>query len=238
MRIHAKAGGFCWCASRRRPLFAIAMALMGLASSAASAQSNAQIQGENGTGSQAALKATLTYNADLLADGAGGDRPGFMYDGRLGLILNGDLDQLMGWQGATAHLSIHAIHGTGISGDRVGNVLTVSALEARPALRLFNLWIEQKLSSRVTFRLGQFTAAQEFAISPTANLFVNSTFGWPASFAVDLPSGGPAYPLAAPGARLSYSPTPDTTLLVAAFAGDPAGPGAGDPQSREVAGEI
>ncbi len=73
-------------------------------------------------------------------------------------------------------------------------------------------------------------------VSPTANLFINSTFGWPDSFATDLPSGGPAYPLAAPGARLALQPNAQTTLRVAAFTGDPAGPGGGDPQQREKHG--
>lgn len=31
-----------------------------------------------------------------------------------------------------------------------------------------------------------------FSACKTAVLFVNSTFGWPVSFAIDLPSGGPA----------------------------------------------
>jgi porin len=62
---------------------------------------------------------------------------------------------------------------------------------------------------------------------------VNSTFGWPSSFATDLPSGGPAYPLAAPGIRIAVAPNPRTTLRIAVFAGDPAGPGKGNPQRRD-----
>jgi porin len=80
--------------------------------------------------------------------------------------------------------------------------------------------------------LGQFTAAQEFAISPTAGLFVNSTFGWPNILAQALPSGGPAYPVGALGARFSYA-GPRAALLLAVFNGDPAGPGGGDPQRRD-----
>jgi hypothetical protein len=45
-------------------------------------------------------------------------------------------------------------------------------------------------------RLGQITVAQEFLVSQNANLFVNSTFGWPAVPAQDLPSSGPSYPQA------------------------------------------
>jgi porin len=167
---------------------------------------------------------------------SGGARRGANYVGRLGLIADADLERLVGWEGAVAHLSIHQIHGEGLSANRIGNLLTVSGLEAEPALRLFNLWVEQRLGRKVSLRVGQFTAGQEFAISDSAALFVNSTFGWPGSFAVDLPSGGPAYPLAAPGVRLQYAAREGQTIRIAMFAGDPAGPGSGDPQHRDLHG--
>ncbi|GAA0312754.1 carbohydrate porin [Sphingomonas oligophenolica] len=200
---------------------------------------NVQHQEENGEmlkRRQAAITGALTYNSDANADLAGGADRGAAYLQRIGLIGDADLDRLIGWHGASAHVSVHFISGTGLSGSRVGNVLTVSGLEAEPAARLFNLWVEQKLGARATLRVGQFTAGQEFAISPTAGLFVNSTFGWPASFATDLPSGGPAYPLAAPGLRLAAMPGDGLTVRLAVFAGDPAGPGSGDPQRRDLHG--
>ena len=200
---------------------------------------NAQHRDENGkaAGTRAgAVKLTPTYIGDLAGDARGGMRTGVTYMARIGLIGDADLDSLIGWHGATAHISVHGIFGEGLSQHRVGNLLTVSGIEAEPAFRLFNLWIDQKIGSKASLRVGQFTAGQEFAISNTANLFVNSTFGWPASFATDLPSGGPAYPLAAPGARLAIAPDARTMLRLAIFAGDPAGPGGGDPQRRDLHG--
>lgn len=197
---------------------------------------NAQHRDENGEAAHAqhgAVSLHFTYLNDLNADISGGERQGANFLGRAGLIGDADLDRLLDWRGATAHFSIHWIHGEGLSAHRVGNLLTVSGVEAEPALRLFNLWIEQRIGSRAALRIGQFTAAQEFAISPTAALFVNATFGWPASFAADLPSGGPSYPLAAPGLRLALMAQHRLTLRAALFAGDPAGPGGGDPQRRD-----
>ena len=179
------------------------------------------------------ISLTLTYGADVKAIVSGGHRTGANYLGRLGIIADADLDALLGWHGATAHISVHQIHGQGLSQHRVGNLLVVSGLEAEPALRLFNLWVQQRIGTGTTVRIGQFTAGQEFAISDTASLFVNSTFGWPGSFATDLPSGGPAYPLAAPGIRIAVAPDARTSLRLAIFAGDPAGPGEGDPQRRD-----
>ena len=179
---------------------------------------------------------TLTYNSDVDANLAGGDRTGAAYLQRVGLIADADLERLAGWRGARLHASVHAINGRGLSEHYVGNALTVSGIEAEPALRLFNLWIEQSIGRHASVRVGQFTAGQEFMISPTAALFVNSTFGWPGSFASDLPGGGPAYPLAAPGVRLALQGEAGTAVRIAMFAGDPAGPGSGDPQRRNLHG--
>jgi porin len=185
---------------------------------------------------QAPATLALTYNSDANANVTGGLSQGGAYLQRVGLIADADLGTLLGWRGASAHASLHAIAGNGLSALRVGNLLTVSGIEAEPAVRLFNLWVEQTLTPRTTWRIGQFTAAQEFAISATGSLFINATFGWPASFAADLPSGGPAYPLAAPGVRLAAAMDDRTQLRLAAFAGDPAGPGTADPQRRDLHG--
>jgi len=200
------------------------------------AANESQNKGENGEMAKSAIDLTLTYNSDLNADLAGGQRAGGAYLQRLGLIADVSLADAVGWQGAKLHASVHAINGTGLSGHFVGNLLTVSGLEAEPALRLFNLWVEEDLGNGASLRVGQFTAAQEFMISGTATLFVNSTFGWPGSFASDLPSGGPAYPLAAPGIRFAGKVGHSITIRLALFAGDPAGPGSGDPQRRDVHG--
>jgi len=179
---------------------------------------------ENGEAMQRTERAfalTFTYNSDANANISGGKRTGAAYLQRLGLIGDADLARILGWTGATAHISAHSIVGAGLS-TKVGNLLSVSGIEAKPALRLFNLWIEQKFADNASLRIGQFSAGQEFVLSPTANLFVNSTFGWPGSFAADLPDGGPAYPVAVPGARATVSIDNGKTIIrTAIFAGNP-----------------
>src|SRR5215210_5253378 len=109
--------------------------------------------------------------------------------------------------------------------------MTASGIEALPSTRLYELWLEQKFfNDRIAVRAGQLAADTEFLVSQQATLFVNATFGWPAITAANLPSGGPAYPLATPGVRLKVAPTDELSFLAAIFNGDPAGPGPGDPQ--------
>ena len=64
-------------------------------------------------------------------------------------------------------------------------------------------------------------------------LFLNSSFGFPEVPAVDLPSGGPNYPIATPFLRMRYRATDAFTLTGAVYNGDPAPPGTGDPQLRD-----
>ena len=76
-------------------------------------------------------------------------------------------------------------------------------------------------------------------ISQYAGLFMNSSFGWPALPAIDLPAGGPAYPFATPGVRLRALPNEQTTLLLGVFNGNPAANAnfpPSDPQLRNPSG--
>jgi len=185
---------------------------------------------------QAGLQFTFTYYGDALGNLSGGAKQGIGYSGRFGTVVDADFEKLVGWSGAAFHASIHQIHGSGLSANNLENLMVVSGIEAPASSRLFNLWIEQKLGSNTNLRLGQITAAQEFLVSQNANLFVNSTFGWPALPAQDLPSGGPAYPEATPGARLKFTPSAQLTIMAAIFNGDPTGPGLGNPVERDPFG--
>jgi len=185
---------------------------------------------------QQGIQFTFSSYNDVLANPIGGVKQGFGDDGRFGAIMDADLAKLIGWSGATLHASIHGIYGTQFSATNLDNLMLVSSVEAPPALRLFNLWIEQAFGSGVSLRVGQFTAAQEFVVSQNADLFVNSTFGWPMLNSVDLPSGGPNYPDATLGARLQIIANDHLTIRAAIFDGNPAGPGTGNPVGRDPDG--
>ncbi|MGO4571865.1 carbohydrate porin [Microvirga sp. 2TAF3] len=180
---------------------------------------------------------SFTYIGEGLGNVSGGFRRGVIYEGQLQGTLDADLDKLLGWPNANFHTNFYQIHGHGLSRFYLGNLMAVSGIEALPATRLYELWLEQKFAGdRVALRVGQLGADTEFLVSQYATLFFNTTFGGPTLEAGDLPSGGPAYPLATPGIRLKFSPTDRLTILAALFDGDPAGPGPGDPQRRNHTG--
>ena len=151
-----------------------------------------------------------------------GKKRGAVVDGRFELFANVDLDKALGWQGAIFHANAYQIHGEGLSAHNLDNLLTVSNIEARPATRLFALWVQQSLAGdSVSLRVGQIAADDEFFVSQYAPLFINSTFGWPAIMGINLPDGGPAYPVARPGLRARIAMSPRLTLSAALFSGDP-----------------
>lgn len=175
----------------------------------------------------------LEYTTDTLANVRGGLRTGTIYQGKLQGILTVDLARLAGWEGLSFYLNFFQIHNTGrIRRDYVGGINTIAAIEAVPATRLSELWLEQKFAGgRASVRFGQLAADSEFFFSDLSELFLQSD--WPTIAAVNLPSGGAAYPLSTPGVRIKFDPIPNAvSLLFAVLNGDPAGPGEGDEQLR------
>jgi porin len=174
----------------------------------------------------------LIYTNDVLANVHGGNRRGGVDQGKLEFNLYADLDKLAGWQGLSFYGNVFQIHNTGrIRRDYVGGINTIAAIEAVPTTRLSELWLEQKIGNgNASIRFGQLAADVEFFYSDLSVMFLQSD--WATITAANLSSGGPAYPLATPGVRLKADPSADTSLLLAIFNGDPAGPGNGDEQVR------
>ncbi|HMA90088.1 MAG TPA: carbohydrate porin [Burkholderiales bacterium] len=166
----------------------------------------------------------LRYTGEVIGNVSGGISRGAAYEGLAELDLDADLDALLDWHAAKLHASAYQIHGHGPSANYVGNIMDVSNIEARPTTRLYALWLQQGLPWHgASLRAGQLGADEEFLLSRTAAGLINGTFGWAALAAADQAEGGPAYPLATPGARLRFAPRPDRVFLLAAFAGHPAG---------------
>ena len=199
------------------------------------------------TGNWGGLRQTLhDRGVDLTATGitetfgntSGGTRRGAIEEGRLEMDASVDFEKAFGWQGLTAFANAYAIQGRGLSGNNLNNIMTVSNIEATRTLRLFDLWAQKNFSDdKVSIRVGQIAADDEFTTSQYAATFISSVFGWPSSLATNLPSGGPAYPLATPGARLRLGNGAPWTLLTAVFDGNPGGSGKEtDPQRRDING--
>jgi porin len=165
------------------------------------------------------------YTNDLLSNVRGGLRTGTIDQGKLHGILTVDFAKMAGWEGLSGFVNFFQIHNTGrIKRDYVDGINTIAAIEATPTTRLSELWLEQKFANgHASLRAGQLAADAEFFYSELSTMFLQSD--WPTIAAVNLPSGGAAYPLSTPGARLKIKPADNLTLLFAVLNGDPSGAG-------------
>lgn len=166
-----------------------------------------------------------TYIAEVFGNASGGMRRGSIYTGRLDLGTDVDLEKVVGWTGAKFHANMYQIHGQGLSRDYVGNLMLVSGVEALPATRLYELWVEQSLANGAFLvRVGQQASDIEFIDSKYDDIFANSALGWPGITGINLLSGGPSPPLAVPGVRIKAQLSDNITAYAAIFDGDAAPP--------------
>jgi porin len=178
----------------------------------------------------------LTYSFVLTSEGhadvAGGMRQGAVFQGKLETIVKADLEKMFGLKGLSFFTNSFVIHNTGgIRRDYTGSFNTISNIEALATTRLSELWLEQKfVNDTFSVRFGQLAADAEFFIADYSVWLMTSD--WPSITAQNLPSGGPAYPLATPGVRLRYDPNKQFSFLLALFNGDPSGPGPEDEQIK------
>lgn len=180
---------------------------------------------------------SATYIGEALGNASGGIRRGAVYEGRFDFGVDVDLDKAVGWSGATFHANVYQIHGNGLSRDYIGNLMLVSGIEALPATRLYEFWIEQALfGGKLLVKVGQQPSDIEFIDSKYDDIFVNSALGWPGITGVILPAGGPSPPLAVPGVRFKASLSDAFTAYLAVFNGSAAAPGPNDPQIANAHG--
>ncbi len=180
----------------------------------------------------------IQETSEVLGNATGGVRQGADYDGLTQAILQLDTQRAFGWYGGLFNVSALQLHGRNLSADNLYNLQTASGIESDRATRLWELWYDQKMlpDDRLDIKLGQISADTEFIATPNGAYFVNTMFGWPLVPSVDLPGGGPAYPLSAPAVRLRWRPVDPVAILVGVFNGAPARSTDGDAQRNNASG--
>jgi porin len=160
------------------------------------------------------------YTGEVLADLSGGLKTGATYEGLLRFGLQLDLKKIVGWEGATFCASALDPHGEGISREYSGDFNIASNIDAYNSIRLFELWIQQKLpGGALSIRVGQMSADQEFFLSTNSALFLNSGFGTMPTISFN--NKLPIYPVGGLGARVEYKPNDQWFFRAAVFDADP-----------------
>jgi porin len=171
----------------------------------------------------------LTDSENLLGNLAGGVKQGATMQGVTTATLEIDTGKAVGLQGGTLHVTALQIHGQPLSGPYLDDLQAANGNEGEDATRLWEFWYDQSFDyARADVKIGQQSIDNEFIVSQYSGLFVNTMAGWPMVPSDDLYGGGPAYPLASLGARLTYKPADNQTILAGAFDDNPGGGGFAD----------
>jgi porin len=188
--------------------------------------------------SKIGVSLAIQETSEVLGNATGGVKQGAEYDGLTQAILQLDTQRAFGWYGGLFNISALQLHGRNLSAENLDSLQTASGIEGDRATRLWELWYDQRLlpEDRLDVRIGQQSADQEFIATPNGAYFVNTMFGWPLIPSVDLPGGGPAYPLSAPAIRIRYRPINPVAILLGVYSGSPVKTNVGDSQQVNPSG--
>lgn len=171
---------------------------------------------------------TGSYTAETFGNPKGGIKRSMVFDGLLKLALDVDLDKAAGWKDATFRISGLYPHGTSGSDGKVGDAAIFSNIDAYDTYRLVDFWLEQKfLGGKLGLRTGQMRIDDEFGVTDSAALFVNSSFGTPNPVVTPMPLG--IYPIGALGIRLKVEPLEGLYALAGVYDGNPSSSDFADP---------
>lgn len=149
----------------------------------------------------------LNYTGEEFANLAGGTGRGAEYEGLLKFGLTIDFEKVVKWKGASLYFSVLYPHGSGITNKYVHDLNVLSNIDAYDSWRLFEAWVQQDLfDHHFSLRVGQLTTDNNFFVSDSAELYVNSAYGVVGTALHNIIT--PIYPVASPGVWFKITPTP------------------------------
>jgi len=170
------------------------------------------------------LAIDLTYTADIWRAARGGVRSGTRYLDNLDIVAEADMERLVGWSGAT--VGVYGLYNNGASlGDLLGDAQTASNIETGVrAFRLYEAWIDQKIGSSASVRLGLYDLNSEFDALESSGLFMGSAHGIGTDISQSGENGPSIFPSTSLGVRVAVTPAAGWTVRAAILAGGPGDP--------------
>ena len=166
----------------------------------------------------------LTYTGEVIGNASGGLRRGTRYLDNLDVVLEADMESLIGWKGAQVHL--YGLYNNGKSlSDLVGDTQAVSNIETGTrAFRLYEAWVSQKFGDSVSLKAGLYDLNSEFDALYAAGLFVSSANGIGTDFAQSGRNGPSIFPSTSLAARIQIELTEGWAVRAAVLDGVPGDP--------------
>jgi len=165
----------------------------------------------------------LTYTGEMVRNFSGGvfNRSGSVYHDNLDLQLTADSDKLGLWHGGRWLVYGLRNHGALPSASLIGDLHTVSNIEAADQFIVYQAWYEQQwLGGRLSLLAGLHDLNAEFYITEYGNLFLNSSFGIGPDISGNVTAS--IFPRPGLGLRLRVQPSEQVYMQAAVYDGDTA----------------
>lgn len=172
------------------------------------------------------LDLELGYTGDYYSNLAGGMNKNSTYLDNVDIVLNLNLQELLGWQGANLAMYILGNSG-GVPSENSGAAQGISNIAAHDTWKIYELWLEQKLfDEKISLLFGLYDLNSEFDSRETSALFINPSHGIGPEFAMTGENGPSIFPTTSLALRLKYNLNNNVDLLAVVMDGVP-----GDPEN-------
>jgi len=142
-----------------------------------------------------------------------------IYLDNLDLTVTVDTEKAGLWSGGTLFIYGLRNRGRNPTEDVIGDLHTVSNIEAVDKFLLYEAWYEQQFTERFSALVGFHDLNSEFYVSEYSSLFLNSTPGIGPEIAANVTPS--IFSKAALGLRLHFDPTDNWYVQAAVYDGDP-----------------
>lgn len=170
------------------------------------------------------IRFEATYIGDAFFPWRGGISRRAAYLDNLDLLLNLDLEMLLGMRRTTLRFHAQSNRGRPISSS-VGDLQGLSNIEAPTNWRLFEAWIEfNPIPGRLSLLAGVYDLNSEIDVIPAGGMLLNSSFGFGPEYSLSGPNGPSTFPFTSFGVRVKARPSRSTYLQLAVTDGAPGVP--------------
>ena len=165
-----------------------------------------------------------TYTFDIWRAASGGARKGARYLDNLDVVAEADMERLFGRDGALIH--IYGLYNNGKSlTNLIGDAQATSNIETgTKAVRLYEAWINQKIGTNASVKVGLYDLNSEFDALDAGGLFMGSAHGVGTDISQSGLNGPSIFPSTSLGVRLAVKPAKGWILRAAVLDGVPGDP--------------
>ncbi len=173
--------------------------------------------------SPASAQATLKgyYVGEFWRNSRGGLETGSAYLTDAAVSVAAKLDDSKGGTNASFFAQFMWNNGARFSERFVGDLQSVSNIDAGRAARVYELWYEHPLADDATVRVGLYDLNTEFDAMETAGLFINGSHGIGAEYGLSGENGPSIFPVTSLAARFDWRWNTASTLRYALLDGVP-----------------